>query len=147
MYFVSNQHILVRFKDSKTVTLRSNGTIVNQIQRVQEILDNKNTSVVAATNVEFGKMFLTLFDSSEKELRTLVFGSDGKAELVGIFTASKKSIRDSILEDQKIKLLAEKWGMKALGVDSNNAFGEENKEIAVMNQVSNSFKLSTKHLF
>ena len=47
-------------------------------------------------------MFLTLFDSSEKELRTLVFGSDGKAELIGIFTASKKSIRESILKDAKI---------------------------------------------
>ena len=77
-------------------------------------------------------MFLTLFDSSEKELRTLVFGSDGKAELIGIFTASKKSIRASILEDAKIKLLAEKWGMKALGVGSSNVFGEENKEVAVM---------------
>ena len=85
MYFVSNQHILVRFKDSKTVTLRSNGTIVNQAKRVQDILDNQNASIVAATNVEFGKMFLTLFDSSEKELKTLFFNSYGEAELVGIF--------------------------------------------------------------
>ena len=51
-------------------------------------------------------MFLTLFDSSEKELRTLIFGSDGKAELIGIFTASKKSIRDSIVKDDKIEELA-----------------------------------------
>ena len=101
MYFVSNQHILVRFKDSKTVTLRSNGTIVNQHQRVQEILDNQNASIVASTDVEFGKMFLTLFivENNIKELRTLVFGSDGKAELVGIFNASKKNIKDKIRQD------------------------------------------------
>ena len=77
----------------------------------------------------------------------MVFGSDGKAELIGIFTASKKSIRASIQEDIKLKLLAEKWGMKALGVGSNNDFGEENKETAVMDQVANSLQLSTKHLF
>ena len=108
MYFVSNQHILVRFKDSKTVTLRSNGTIVNQHQRVQEILDNQNASIVAATDVEFGKMFLTLFivENNNKELRTLVFGSDGKAELIGIFNASKKSIKEKIKQDDQIKQLA-----------------------------------------
>ena len=104
MYFVSNQHILVRFKDSKTVTLRSNGTIINQHQRVQEILDNQNASIVAATNVEFGKMYLTLFieENNNKEYRTFVFGSDGKAELIGIFAASKKSIKEKIKKDGKI---------------------------------------------
>ena len=34
MLFVSNQHILVRFKGNKTVTLQSNGAIVHQPKRV-----------------------------------------------------------------------------------------------------------------
>ena len=61
-------------------------------------MDNQNASIVASTDVEFGKMFLTLFivENNIKELRTLVFGSDGKAELVGIFNASKKNIKDKI---------------------------------------------------
>ena len=36
MLFVSNQHILVRFNGGKTVTLRSNGAIVHQPNRVQD---------------------------------------------------------------------------------------------------------------
>ena len=68
---------------------------------MQEIFDNQNASIVAATNVEFGKMYLTFFieENNNKEYRTFVFGSDGKAELIGIFAASKKSIKEKIKED------------------------------------------------
>ena len=38
-------------------------------------------------------MFLTLLDSEEKDLIVLVFGSDGKGEVVGTFNASKKLIK------------------------------------------------------
>ena len=63
-------------------------------------------------------MYLTLFieENNNKELRTFVFGSDGKAELIGIFDASKKSIKERIKEDGKIEELAQRWGMQALGV-------------------------------
>ena len=90
-------------------------------------------------------MFLTLFDSSEKELKTLIFGSDGKAELIGIFTASKKSVRDFIVKDENLKALAERFGMKAL--DNVDNFDESIKETSVIDQVANSFKFSTKHIF
>ena len=46
------------------------------------------------TNVQFGKMFLTLFDYTEKELIVIVFGSDGKGEVVGIFDAAKRKIKE-----------------------------------------------------
>ena len=41
------------------------------------------------TNVEFGKMFLTLLNSENEELIVLKFGSNGKGEVVGAFSASK----------------------------------------------------------
>ena len=48
------------------------------------------------TKVQFGKKFLTLFDSKEKVLIVIVFGSDGKGEVVGIFDASNDEIREEI---------------------------------------------------
>ena len=76
------------------MTLKSNGTIINQSTRVQEILDKESASIVMQTNVEFGKMFLTLFDSAEKDLIVIVFGSDGKGEVIGIFDAAKRRIKE-----------------------------------------------------
>ena len=44
MFFVSNQHILVRFKGNKTVVLQSNGAIVPQLERrIQKNLDQEKT--------------------------------------------------------------------------------------------------------
>ena len=99
MHFVSNQHILVRFRGGKTVTLRSNGSIISQRSRVQDILDKESCRIVIQTNVQFGKMFLTLLDSEEKDLIVLVFGSDGKGDVVGTFDVSKKLIKQKIKQD------------------------------------------------
>ena len=78
-------------------------------------------------------MFLTLFNSEDKELRTLVFGSDGKAELIGIFNSKKRIIKDQLLKDQQVIELAHKWGMSALGVQQKDEEGndEENTEVSV----------------
>ena len=77
MYFVSNQHILMRFKTGKTVTLMFNGIIVDQPSRVLEKLDKASASIVASTDVEFGQMFLTLYDRNDKDLTVYVFKSNG----------------------------------------------------------------------
>ena len=54
-------------------------------------------------------MFLTLFDKDEKVLQVIVFGSDGKAEIVGSFDASKRVIRNAIKNDESIKSLGARW--------------------------------------
>ena len=56
-------------------------------------------------------MFLTMFDSEEKDLIIIVFGSDGKGEVVGTFKASKRLIKNEIQQDESIRRLGEKWGM------------------------------------
>ena len=93
MLFVSNQHILVRFNGGKTVTLRSNGAIVHQSARVQDLLDKENAIIVCESQVEFGKKFLVLYDKDDKDIVVLKFGSDGKAEIVGRFNKVKDDIR------------------------------------------------------
>ena len=45
-------------------------------------------------------MFLTLLDSEAKDLIVIVFGSDGKGDVVGTFDASKKLIKQSIKQDE-----------------------------------------------
>ena len=45
MLFVTNNHILIKFKGGKAVTLLSNGNIVSQKAAVQKILDEQSVVV------------------------------------------------------------------------------------------------------
>ena len=63
-------------------------------------MDKASARIVAHTNVELGKMFLTLFDDQTTELTVFVFRCDGKGEIVETFDAKKKSIRDKIRNDR-----------------------------------------------
>ena len=51
------------------------------------------------TNVEFGKMFLTLLNSEKEELTVLKFVSNGKGKVVGTFSASKEKLIKAINDD------------------------------------------------
>jgi len=39
MLFVSNNHVLLKFRGGKAVTLLSNGSIISQTERVQRALE------------------------------------------------------------------------------------------------------------
>ena len=102
MYFVSNQHILMRFRTGKTVTLMFNGIIVDQTPRLLDKLDKPSVRIVASTDVEFGKMFLTLYDCNEKDLSVIVFNRNGQGEKVASFEQRKSSLKDLIKKDPYI---------------------------------------------
>lgn len=89
MLFVSNNHVLMKFRGGKAVTLLSNGCIIHQTDRVQRILE-ENTSVVGESQIFKGKKTVLLLqeygETLEKErFVALQFNSEGLAELVGIF--------------------------------------------------------------
>ena len=102
MHFVSNNHILVRFKNSKTIILRSNGTLVNQAQEVHTILDNPMACIQAKTCVEAGKMFLSLYDSKKDEYDVILFDQFGIGKVVGNFQDSYDKVKEMIKIDPSI---------------------------------------------
>ena len=66
MFFVTNQHILVKFRGGKTVIYKSNGTIIRQYKRIQEILDKENSYFPSKSVVEYGRKFLLVKNNDEK---------------------------------------------------------------------------------
>ena len=46
MMFVTNSHILIRFKSDAIYILRSNGEVIHQTKDVQDILDKDNLEFV-----------------------------------------------------------------------------------------------------
>ena len=50
MLFVSNNHVLMKFKGGKAVTLLSNGCIIHQTDRVQKVLED-NCRVVGESQI------------------------------------------------------------------------------------------------
>ena len=132
MFFVSNVHILVRFRGNKTVILQSNGAIVRQTSRnVQSQLDDKASQIVGQSFVEFGKKFVAIYnnsDAQEKVIDVLRFDKDGQAMIVGHFIQVKDRIRDQIRSDPEITRLAEKMGMNVAQQHAASMFGVTKKD-------------------
>ena len=42
MLFISNEHVLCKFRDGQTVSLHSNGSIKHQNEEVQELFDRRS---------------------------------------------------------------------------------------------------------
>lgn len=101
MLFVSNGHILVKFRDAnnkpgKAVTLLSNGCMVEQLPRIQKYLDT-NSSVVGESQITKGVKIVLLqqyYGENEEKSRlvALEFNKHGLAEVVGIFDEYKEKM-------------------------------------------------------
>jgi hypothetical protein len=89
MLFVSNVHILLKFRGGKTVTLLSNGCIIHQTDRVQRLLDTKS-KVIGESQIYKGVKTVLLEQAygDTVELVRLValqFDKTGLASVVGMF--------------------------------------------------------------
>jgi len=59
MLFVSNVHVLLKFRGGKAVTLLSNGCILHQTDRVQRFLE-ENSQVIGESQIYKGKKTVLL---------------------------------------------------------------------------------------
>ena len=90
MLFISNNHVLMKFRGGKSVTLLSNGSILHQEARIQVYLD-QNSKIVGESQIYKGKktVLLEQKDGEESEKKTryiaLQFDSFGIGKLVGIY--------------------------------------------------------------
>ena len=67
MLFVTNNHILLKFRGGKAVTLLSNGNIVSQRATVQKILDEQSI-VVGESQIIDGQKTILLEQLQVKNL-------------------------------------------------------------------------------
>ena len=85
--FVTNNHVLVKFRFGKIVTFRANGNIVFQSRMVQDYLDS-DPKLIPQSAVKRGKRLVALDikeDIGKRNLIVLEFTEAGVAECVGIF--------------------------------------------------------------
>ena len=97
MIFVSNNHVLMRFRGGKTVTLLSNGCIVHQDKRVKRYLE-ENSKIVGESQISLSKKIVLLEQAYGEELEkfrhvALQFNSLGKAQVVAIFDQYRDQIQ------------------------------------------------------
>ena len=90
MLFVSNQHVFIKFRGGKIVTLLSNGSIIHQDDLIQALLE-KSTRFLGESQIFKGKKFLLLEEDYGEDARqevryvALQFEPTGKARCVGIY--------------------------------------------------------------
>lgn len=60
MVFVGNYNVLVRFKNNKAVTFKSNATVIHQHRDVQAILDDSTQSILGESHILNGIKFMLL---------------------------------------------------------------------------------------
>ncbi len=97
MLFVSNNHVLMKFKGGKAVTLLSNGCIIHQTDRVQKVLED-NCRVVGESQVYESKKTVLLEQEygdtlNKSRFVALQFESNGLAQIVGIFNEPKAELK------------------------------------------------------
>ena len=59
MLFVSNNHVLLKFRGGKTVTLLSNGCIIHQEKRVKRYLE-ENSTIIGESQISKSKKIILL---------------------------------------------------------------------------------------
>ena len=91
MLFVTNQHVLLKFRGGKAVTLLSNGSVIHQEPRVQDLLE-KCEKIIGESQIFRGKKYLILEDEyQDADLKdkvrfvALQFRYTGLAACVGIY--------------------------------------------------------------
>ena len=90
MLFVSNNHILCKFRGGQSATMLSNGSIVLQKDQVADHLGIKSV-IVGESALQQGKKKLVLLEKSHGEMPEtksyilVNFGQDGKASEQGIY--------------------------------------------------------------
>ena len=89
MLFVSNNHILLKLRGGKTITLLPNGSIVHQESKIQEMLEDSEY-VIGESQMYRGRktlLFEDQYGDSNEHLQhvTMQFTQDGAAKLVGVF--------------------------------------------------------------
>ena len=98
MLFVSDSHILLKFKGGKAVIIQINGIVAPQDAKVQEHLD-ESIEVICQSNICNGKKFLLLKrlyggENSEKERYVcLRFEETGQGVVVGKFDEPLKHFK------------------------------------------------------
>ena len=94
MLFVSNQHVLLKFRGGKAVTLLSNGDIIHQEKHNYCYLEDAKR-IIGESQVFNGKKTILLEqkygDKDEKSRHiTMQFSERGKAILFGVFNDFKQ---------------------------------------------------------
>ena len=83
MIFVSNKHVLVRFESSKIVIFEPNGTIVNQDEKVQKVLDQ--VTVIEGSSFVVNEKMCLVVCLRNQDLVSLEFNKNGRAQIVARF--------------------------------------------------------------
>ena len=83
MIFVSNKHVLVRFESGKIVIFEPNGTIVNQDEKVQKVLDQ--VTVIEGSSFVVNEKMCLVVCLRNQDLVTLEFNKNGRAQIVARF--------------------------------------------------------------
>ena len=89
MLFISNEHVLCKFRDGQTVSLNSNGNIKHQNEEVQELFDRRSR-IVASQDIEDNNKLVLLeqYDGGpESNLLRYIsvrFNEEGDASIEGI---------------------------------------------------------------
>lgn len=96
MLFVSNNHVLMKFRGGKTATLLSNGCIIHQDKRVKRYLE-ENSTIIGESQISKGKKIVLLEQKygveAEKEVVVaLQFNSLGKAQVIATFDEFKEEM-------------------------------------------------------
>ena len=100
MLFVSNNHVLMKFRGGKTVTLLSNGCIVHQEKRVQRYLE-ENSTIIGESQINRSKKIILLEQRYGVELEfsvivALEFNQLGKAQVLATFDQYKETMQGQL---------------------------------------------------
>ena len=100
MLFVSNNHVLMKFRGGKTVTLLSNGCIVHQDKRVKRYLE-ENSTIIGESQISRSKKIVLLeqkygVENEKSVIVALQFNSLGRAQVVATFDEYKEAMQGQL---------------------------------------------------
>ena len=156
MLFVTNNHVLLKFRGGKAVTLMSNGSSVPQTDRVQRILE-ENATVVGESQIFNSQKTVLIKQEYGEDLQferyvALKFSSDGLATVVGIFDKPVEQMKKKMVQysEEQANLFKRFPSLLIAGpslvknlVAGQNALLDTVQE-AIGNQIINNAKLKIK---
>ena len=92
MLFVSNMHVLMKFKGGKVVTLLANGSMIDQGKTEQSYLEGESHEIVGESHIykEKKTVLVEIDQGEDSEFVVLQFDQTGKARTTGKFDAFKE---------------------------------------------------------
>ena len=138
--FVSNNYILVKFKDGKSVIFSSNGIIkFQQEARIQQKLDSTNVKIVGESLMSSTHKFVLLKQefnkgttNAQNSFQLLKFDQHGNARMVSNFLNPKNKIKDKLqrVVNEHNGLLLSVIGNKQVVVNQDMSFDRSKTNVS-----------------